>query len=51
MKIVIEAIKCEDCDYSEPLYWEQDKKTVARYWCEKHQNLCDKPCKYFLTEK
>ena len=49
-----EERKCEDCDYSEPLHWEQDKRTgrasVAEYWCDKHQRRCDKPCKDFLTE-
>lgn len=49
-----EERKCEDCDYSEPLHWEQDKRTgraaVAGYWCDKHQRRCDKPCKDFLTE-
>lgn len=47
--------ECEDCEYTEIVDWEQDKKTgkaKAILWCERYEKECDyiKECKYLGKE-
>ena len=47
--------ECEDCEYTEIVDWEQDKKTGKAepiYWCERYEKECNdiKECEYLLKE-
>ena len=45
-------MNCEDCDYTEIAYWEQDEKDIDKanpvYWCERYRKLCSSisECQY-----
>lgn len=49
-------MNCEDCDYTDIAYWEQDETTEKAspvYWCERYKELCSNisECRYKIESE